>query len=172
MTETSQLPYCVEEIDDILLLCYANYFGSYKQKEPPALVEISNNTLTDHYFTHLKFEDWKKNKFKVYFCNGKMDPTWASFDMQGPKRIFQNRYINLKKWKTFNDLTGAGGQQHPIRALIAARERNLRVLTIANFFYITNTIPTLNEIYEALDAYTKSRNLYNEKNKHLGCSAI
>ncbi|EFA11150.1 hypothetical protein TcasGA2_TC004754 [Tribolium castaneum] len=167
MTETPQLTYCDEEIEDILLLCYANYFGRYKQKHAPALVEIPNNTLIEHYFTHLQFKAGKKSKYKFYFRNGKMPPVPATFDMQGPRKIFQNRYVNLQKWKTLHNLTGADGPEHPIEALLATRERNLRVLSIANFFYFTNTIPTLNEIHEALEAYTKSKNRPIAKNASL-----
>jgi hypothetical protein len=158
MTETPQLTYCDEEVEDILLLCYANYFGRHKQRHAPAFTDISNNKLIDHYFTHLQFAEWKKDQLRVCFRSGKNRPLPASFEMQGPKKIFQNQYVNLKKWRTLDNLTGLEGPEHSIGTLMATRERNLRVLTIANFFYFANMIPSLEEIYEALDAYMNPRN--------------
>ncbi|RZC40653.1 hypothetical protein BDFB_007483 [Asbolus verrucosus] len=154
MTETPQLSYCEEEVEDILLLCYANYFGRYKQRHFPALMEISDETLVD--FTYLQFEEWKKGKCKTH--KGDKYSLSASFDMQGPRKVFRNQYINLKKWQNLTNLTGVDGPEHSLDVLIAARERNLRVLTVANFFYLTNSIPSLNEIYEALEVYMKLRN--------------
>ncbi|KAJ3639362.1 hypothetical protein Zmor_002724 [Zophobas morio] len=168
MTETPQLTYCIEEVEDILLLCYANYFGRYKQKEFPVFVEISNNALLERCLTHLEFAQFEKGKkFRVCFRGENKRRVSATFEMQGAKKVYRNRFVNLKKWQTLNDLTGEGEPEPSVDALLATRERNLRVLTIANLFRVANNIPSVNEIHQALKVYMELRNRPFGKECHL-----
>lgn len=144
-------PFCIEDMADILLLCYANYFGNERQTLPPDYSDTHEDELVEHYFTHFRAMEWTKGKLEFVFQD---HPTLSVyFEMQGPKKLFVNKFVNLTQWQTLNNLTGAEEPVLPMKILRDRRERNWRVTAVAQFFNTIGLIPTLKEIRHAVDVY-------------------